>query len=151
MVRGFKFQIFDGEELRNTKALINYAYAMQLICVFVFAYEKSRFSHDATQMVTEHHSVEILETETCICFIIIININSVFQLQNSFNVFNTVFYLVVYKGCLQTEGTDQTAWCTYKQSHKKIDCTVLIYENRYLHYVEKYVFVLSLTRDEPRH
>ena len=30
MVRGFKFQIFDGEEL----ALINYVFAIQLICVY---------------------------------------------------------------------------------------------------------------------
>ena len=32
----------------KTKALISCAAPAQLICVFVFAYSKSRFSHDAT-------------------------------------------------------------------------------------------------------
>ena len=30
----------------KTKALISCAFTAQLICVFVFAYAKSRFSHD---------------------------------------------------------------------------------------------------------
>ena len=35
----------------KTKALISFAVTAKLICVFVFAYAKSRFSHDEAQMV----------------------------------------------------------------------------------------------------
>ena len=34
----------------NTKAMINCGVTMQLIWAFVFAYAKSRFSHDAAQL-----------------------------------------------------------------------------------------------------
>ena len=34
----------------KTKALISFAVTAKLICVFVFAYAKSRFSHDAAQI-----------------------------------------------------------------------------------------------------
>ena len=37
----------------KTKALISCAVIVQLICVFVFAYAKSRFSHNEAQLVTE--------------------------------------------------------------------------------------------------
>ena len=37
----------------KTKALISFAVTAKLICVFVFAYAKSRFSHDAAQI--KHH------------------------------------------------------------------------------------------------
>ena len=36
----------------KTKALISCAVTAQLICAFVFAYTKSRFSHEAAQMLT---------------------------------------------------------------------------------------------------
>ena len=36
--------------MAKTKALISFAVTAKLICVFVFAYAKSRFSHDAAQM-----------------------------------------------------------------------------------------------------
>ena len=35
----------------KTKALISFAVTAKLICVFVFAHAKSRFSHDAAHMV----------------------------------------------------------------------------------------------------
>ena len=35
----------------KTKALISFAVTAKLICVFVFAYAKSRFSYDAAQMM----------------------------------------------------------------------------------------------------
>ena len=35
--------------MAKTKALISFAVTAKLICVFVFAYAKSRFSHDAAQ------------------------------------------------------------------------------------------------------
>ena len=35
----------------KTKALISCAVTAQLICGFVFAYAKSRFSHDAAQII----------------------------------------------------------------------------------------------------
>ena len=34
----------------KTKALSSFAVTAKLICVFVFAYAKSRFSHDAAHM-----------------------------------------------------------------------------------------------------
>ena len=36
----------------KTKALISFAVTAKLICVFVFAYAKRWFSHDAAQMMT---------------------------------------------------------------------------------------------------
>ena len=41
------------------KALISFAVTAKLICVFVFAYAKSRFSHDAAQMLSRYLTVEI--------------------------------------------------------------------------------------------
>ena len=35
----------------KTKALISFAVTAKLICVFVFAYAKSRFSHDVAHMI----------------------------------------------------------------------------------------------------
>ena len=52
MARVLKFRIQEVEGLHctiyvaKTKALISFAVTMKLICVFVFAYTKSRFSHD---------------------------------------------------------------------------------------------------------
>ena len=34
----------------KTKALISFVVTAKLICVFVFAYAKNRFSHDAAQI-----------------------------------------------------------------------------------------------------
>ena len=39
--------------IAKTKALISFAVTAKLICVFVFAYAKSRFSHDEAQIVVE--------------------------------------------------------------------------------------------------
>ena len=35
----------------KTKALISFAVTAKLICVFVFAYTKSRFSHNEAHMI----------------------------------------------------------------------------------------------------
>ena len=37
--------------MAKTKALISFAVIAKLICVFVFAYEKKRFSHDAAHLI----------------------------------------------------------------------------------------------------
>ena len=37
----------------KTKALISFAVTAKLICVFVFLYAKSRFSHDAALFITD--------------------------------------------------------------------------------------------------
>ena len=37
--------------IAQTKALISFAVTAKLICVFVFAYAKSRFSHDAAHFI----------------------------------------------------------------------------------------------------
>ena len=56
IIRGLKFQIQEIEELfycvAKTKALISFAVTTKLICVFVFAYARSRFSHDTTQILS---------------------------------------------------------------------------------------------------
>ena len=39
--------------MAKTKALISCAVNLQLICVFVFAYAKSRFSHNEAHFVNE--------------------------------------------------------------------------------------------------
>ena len=39
-------------DVAKTKALISFAVTAKLICVFVFAYAKCWFSHDAAQMVS---------------------------------------------------------------------------------------------------
>ena len=47
---GLKFRIYVEEGLyyvAKTKALISFAVTAKLICVFVFEYAKSRFSHGA--------------------------------------------------------------------------------------------------------
>ena len=37
--------------IAKTKALISFAVTAKLICVFVFSYAKSRFSHDAAHII----------------------------------------------------------------------------------------------------
>ena len=39
----------------KTKALISFAVTAKLICAFVFAYAKSRFSHDAAHILVVSH------------------------------------------------------------------------------------------------
>ena len=39
--------------MAKTKALISFAVTAKLICVFVFAYAKSPFSHDAAHIVAQ--------------------------------------------------------------------------------------------------
>ena len=41
----------------NTKGLISCMVTAQLICTFAFAYAKSRFSHDATQLCNQHFTL----------------------------------------------------------------------------------------------
>ena len=41
----------------KTKALISFAVTAKLICVFVFAYAKTRFSHDEAQISSNTHLV----------------------------------------------------------------------------------------------
>ena len=43
----------------KTKALISFAVTAKLICVFVFAYAKSRFSHDAAHFLHMQTKVQI--------------------------------------------------------------------------------------------
>ena len=42
--------------MAKTKALISFAVTAKLICVFVFAYAKSRFSHDAAHIIKTIYS-----------------------------------------------------------------------------------------------
>ena len=54
MARDLEFRILEVEDctkyVAKTKALISCAVIAQLICTFVFAYAKSRFSHDAAHI-----------------------------------------------------------------------------------------------------
>ena len=59
MFRDLKFQIQEVEGLycinaAKTKALISCVVTVQLICAFVFAYAKCRFTHDAAQMKVDY-------------------------------------------------------------------------------------------------
>ena len=48
--------------IAKTKALISFAVTTKLICVFVFAYAKSRFSHDAALLKAITDAEDILWT-----------------------------------------------------------------------------------------
>ena len=57
MVEGLQFWIYEVEGICTiyvvkTKALISLPFTVQLICAFVFAHAKGRFSHDRVQMKT---------------------------------------------------------------------------------------------------
>ena len=57
----------------KTKALISFAVTSKLICVFVFTYAKSRFPHDAAQMLME---ISITNLTHCmlgnfVCFFVV--------------------------------------------------------------------------------
>ena len=41
----------------KTKALISFAVTAKLICVFVFAYARIRFSHDAAHMIVRRNNL----------------------------------------------------------------------------------------------
>ena len=45
----------------KTKALISFAVTAKLICVFVFAYTKSRFSHKEAQIIVIEKVSEIID------------------------------------------------------------------------------------------
>ena len=49
----------------KTKELISFAVTAKLICVFVFAYAKSRFSHNEAHFLSEASQGDI--TQTCLC------------------------------------------------------------------------------------
>ena len=51
----------------KTKALISCAVTVQLICVFVFAYAKSWFSHDTAQIISVLLNLEPLGIVGFIC------------------------------------------------------------------------------------
>ena len=55
MARSLKFHIWEVEGLfylcSENKAVISFAVTAKLICVFAFAYVKSRFSHDAAILI----------------------------------------------------------------------------------------------------
>ena len=59
MARGLEFRnperggIVLYLRVAETKALISFAVTAKLICVFVFAYTKIRFSHDATHIMLD--------------------------------------------------------------------------------------------------
>ena len=58
MARGLKFGFRNKRNctirVAKTKALISFAVTAKLICVFVFAYAKRWFSHDAAQIGLQH-------------------------------------------------------------------------------------------------
>ena len=63
----------------KTKALISSAVTAKLICVFVFAYAKSRFSHDEAHLVYTHFVYSCFFWKTSICFKKSIYINKLLQ------------------------------------------------------------------------
>ena len=73
MARGLKFRIkVVGDctiRIAKTKALISFVVTAKLICVFVFAYAKIRFSHDAAHIMAELENIPIMpaHSRTIIC------------------------------------------------------------------------------------
>ena len=66
MTRGLIFRVYVVEGfyyLAKTKALISFVVTAKLICVFVFAYAKIRFPHDAAHIC----SLAFLSTEADKC------------------------------------------------------------------------------------
>ena len=47
--------------MAKTKALISFAVTAKLICVFVFVYAKSRFSHDAAHLFESVFVISTIE------------------------------------------------------------------------------------------
>ena len=57
MAKSLEFRIYRKKRdctiyVAKTKALISFGVTAKLICVFVFAYAKGRFSHDAAHMIS---------------------------------------------------------------------------------------------------
>ena len=50
----------------KTKALISFAVTTKLICVFVFAYAKRRFSHDAAHFIVDSSPLTIQRSKWAI-------------------------------------------------------------------------------------
>ena len=63
---GFRKKTDCTIRLAKTKALISFAATAKLICVFVFPYAKSRFSHDAALMAFAN-SKDIEQSEHSLC------------------------------------------------------------------------------------
>ena len=101
--------------------------------------KSSKFSHDATQMVSRNFVNRNMYIFFFFFFLLIPSV--------SYKIFYFL-YSILSKGWVQIRLHD----AFINNATKNIDCRVLIYEKRYLHYVEKYVLlVLSLIRDESRH
>ena len=56
MARRFRKKRDCTIRVAKTKALISFAVTAKLICVFVFAYAKSRFSHNEAQLICDSTS-----------------------------------------------------------------------------------------------
>ena len=56
----FRKQRNCSSYLAKTKALISFTVTAKLICVFVFAYAKSRFSHDEAQLSVNQPKIHTL-------------------------------------------------------------------------------------------
>ena len=67
----------------NTKALISFAVTAKLICVFVFAYAKSPFSHDAAHLFSQFRRLLLntceytfTQTDQCPCFVFYVHVRT---------------------------------------------------------------------------
>ena len=85
----------------KTKALISFAVTVKLICVFVFAYAKSRFSHDEAHLALSHFAVTLclrssLEGKTIFITYTKINLLDMSRLQLIFICFNHQVFLQLY-------------------------------------------------------
>ena len=60
----------------KAKALISRAVTSQLICALVFAYAKSRFSHDVAQIRYELYIIKPCIIQSCTCFCIYMYLNN---------------------------------------------------------------------------
>ena len=71
----------------KTKVLISWAVTAQLICVFVFAYAKIRFSHDAAHLIfsLNYHVGKTQSYEECTC--------GFFNYSNVYNTHKFIFHM----------------------------------------------------------
>ena len=67
--------------MAKTKALISFAVTAKLICVFVFAYAKSRFSHDVAHIGLMTLSVQIIWIESYVYSLCITKVMLIIELM----------------------------------------------------------------------
>ena len=96
--------------MAKTKALISFAVTAKLICVFVFAYAKIRFSHDAAHNVLTLYTEAASEVRTLLVVIRpvigwMVNVSSALML----NAESWILYMTRFSGLVMSASTALTS------------------------------------------